>query len=60
MSEQSLYCETCCFLIERTNLAYWHKGDFQKQNRSIYVRFYLRRKLFGNAPKAVGDACGAL
>lgn len=53
MSEQSPYCETCCLLIGRTNLAYWHKGDFQKQNRSIYVRFYLRRKLFAHPMIAV-------
>lgn len=30
MSEQSLYCETCSFLIGRTNLAYWHRRDFPK------------------------------
>lgn len=30
MSEQSLYCETCCFLIERTNLAYWHRRGLPK------------------------------
>lgn len=43
MSEQSLYCETCCLLMERTNLVYWHRRGLPKVE-PLYICAFLSAK----------------